>query len=204
MKLLEETFKEIAVPPYSNGAIIREDFPGFREDYIAIYSLIRKFNPRRIMEIGTSTGNGTNVICKAMGLRRFGLQPKDKQVLSIDVEPGTDATIIYPDKEDGHPEKAGMYCKYPYKQIFGNSIAYDFSPHYPIDAWFIDGKHDYKYASEDTKQALKSKPSLIIWHDMQIKEVTDGVTDVMKKHPEYTVSLVKGTRIAYAIKKASS
>lgn len=203
MKFSTQTVTDVVQAPYSNGAIIREDFPGFREDYLVIYSLIRKHNPKHLMEIGTSTGKGTNVLCKAMGLKRYWLQPKDKTVHSIDVPPGTDPNVLYPEKEDGHPEKAGMYCKYPYKQLFGDSIDFDFKPHYPIDAWFIDGKHDYKYAYGDTEQALKSNPSLLIWHDMQIDDVSKAVGDIMSKHKEYEVYVVKDTRIGYAIKKGS-
>jgi hypothetical protein len=63
------------------------------------------------MEIGTSSGAGTNVICRAMGLRRlFG--SSEKRVFSIDVPPGANPAMLYPDKEDGHPRKAGRKCKY--------------------------------------------------------------------------------------------
>lgn len=203
MKFASQKISDVVVKPFSNGAIIREDFPGFKEDYLVIYSLIRKYNPNHLIEIGTSTGKGTNVICKAMGLKRYWVQPNNKKVTSIDVPPGTDPSVLYPEKEDGHPERAGEYCKYPYQQIFGDSINFDFKPHYPVDAWFIDGKHDYKYAYGDTEQSLKSQPKLIIWHDMQIKDVSKAVNDIMSKHPEYEVYVVKGTRIGYAIKKTA-
>lgn len=194
-------YTDIVKEPFTKGAIIRSDFPGFKEDYLAIHSLIRKYRPKRLLEIGTSTGNGTKVICRAMGINRLGLNP-NKKVYSIDVPPNTDPSIIYPDKEDGHPERAGMYNNYPYTQLFGSSIEFDFSPYYPLDAWFIDGKHDYKYAKGDTEQALKAKPTLIIWHDLQIDEVEKAVADTMKKHSEYELYRVEGTRIGYAVKQA--
>lgn len=194
-------YESIVKLPYCKEAVIRDDFPGFKEDYIAIHSIIRKFKPNRIMEVGTSTGLGTNVICNAMMVQKgiLGFLHGKRKVISIDVPPGTDAAIIYPDGEDGHPQKPGENCSYPYTQIFGSSIKFDFTPYYPIDAWFIDGKHDYEYCSKDTKQALKSDPYLIIWHDMQIKEVYRAVVDTMSGK-SYKVFWINSTRVAYAIK----
>lgn len=203
----EATYGSIVKKPYSERAITREDFPGFREDYLAIHSLIRRYKPTSLLEIGTSAGTGTNVICNAMGIRRglrefFGEQPA--RVYSIDVPPGTDPKRIYPDKhpEDGHPERAGVNCRFPYTQLFGDSTKFDFSPYYPLEAWFVDGKHNYEYAKKDTEQALKAKPKLIIWHDMQIPEVEKAVIEVMAKQP-YDVKRVKDTRIGYAVRRKS-
>lgn len=194
-------YEEVVKPPYSDGAITRDDFPGFREDYLAIHSILRRFRPKVILEIGTSMGTGTNIICNAMNVRK-GIKGKifdKKKVVSIDVPPGTDPSIIYPEGEDGHPVKPGANCTFPFTQLFGSSIKFDFKPHYPIDSWFIDGKHDYEYCSKDTKQALKSDPDLIIWHDMQIKEVYEAVADVMVNRG-YKIYWVNKTRVAYAVK----
>lgn len=199
--IINVPFDWIVKKPFIEGAIIRDDFPGFKEDYQAIHSIIRKHKPRKILEIGTSQGTGTNVICNAMGVRRGRLNKytQPTRVISIDVPAGTDPKKIYPKGEDGHPQKAGANCTFPYKQIFGNSIKEDFSKYYPIDAWFIDGKHDFEYCSKDTKQALKSNPNLIIWHDMQIKGVHDAVVDVMY-NKGYDIFWVDKTRVAYAVK----
>jgi hypothetical protein len=202
----EISSRQIVHRPHSEGAIIRADFPGFKEDYLAIHSLIRKYRPKTLLEIGTSAGSGTNVICNAMGIKkgwRRLFQNPAKKVYSIDVPPGTDPSLIYPGQnpEDGHPEKAGAHCTFPYTQLFGNSIEYDFSPHYPLEAWFIDGKHNYEYAKKDTEQALKAKPRLIIWHDLQIPEVEQAVVDAMAGQP-YDLKRVKGTRIGYAVRRS--
>jgi len=184
-------------------AIIRSDFSGFKEDYLTIHYLIKKFKARVLAEIGTSAGLGTNVICKAIGIKKWQFWKKmpfggAPLVFSIDVPPGTDPKIIYPHGEDGHPFKAGMYCKYPYKQLFGDSTKFDFRPYYPIDSWFIDGKHNFTYVSKGTRQALKSEPKLIIWHDLQIKEVEKAVVETMSKKP-YDAYRVSSTRIGFAI-----
>ncbi|MEN9582795.1 MAG: hypothetical protein RL641_749 [Candidatus Parcubacteria bacterium] len=165
-------FSELAVSPYSDNAIVRNDFPGFREDYLAIHSLIRKYQPKTLMEIGTSSGSGTTVICHAMGVKKnwwnsnkyvnallvsIGMKSKfrknkneSKKVFSIDVPPGTDPSVIYPGAEDGHPLLTGRNCYFPYTQLFGNSTTFDFTPYYPLESWFVDGKHNYEYAHADT------------------------------------------------------
>ncbi len=190
---------DIIKPPYVSGAITRDDFPGFKEDYLVLYCLIKKYSPKVFLEIGTSTGSGTQIICHAMGLRRF-LPRRGRRVFSIDVPPGTDPKKIYPGGEDGHPDIAGKNCRLPFKQIFGDSFDFDFSPYYPIDGWFIDGKHDYKYAHNDTKLALKSNPKIIIWHDMQIEGVAQAVIELMSARGDYKLFRVSDTRIAYALR----
>ena len=199
--MLDISYNEIVKSPYSEDAIKRRDFPGFKEDYLVLHCLIKKYQPRRFMEIGTSTGLGTKVICKAMGLKRFHRTP-GKIVYSLDVPPGTDPKILYPEGEDGHPRKAGHKCKFPYTQIFGNSYDFDFKPYYPIDAWFIDAKHNYKFVKNDTKLALRSKPVFIVWHDMQIEEVARAVKEVMGKARGYSLFRVLRTRMAFALKKS--
>lgn len=199
--MLNIDYHEIVKSPYSEGAFIRRDFPGFKEDYLVLHSLIRKYRPRRFMEIGTSTGLGTKVICKAMELKKFRRTP-GKVVYSLDVPPGTDPKMLYPEAEDGHPRKAGHKCKFPYTQIFGNSYNFDFKPYYPIDAWFIDAKHNYKFVKNDTKLALLSKPIIIIWHDMQIEGVARAVKEVMSRAKSYNLFRVGGTRMAFALRKS--
>ncbi len=199
-------YKSLVTAKLASGTFIRKDFPGFEEDYLVIHCLIRKYKPRRFMEIGTSTGLGTKVIAQALMIKRLNFVSRllkktvfSKNVLySIDVPPGTDSKIIYPGKEDGHPDKAGKYCDLPYVQLFGNSQNFDFTKYYPLDAWFIDGKHSYKYVKRDTVQALKSKPKLIIWHDTQIPEVTKAISEIMVRK-RYILRFVKDTRIAFAV-----
>jgi len=201
-KIEKVEYKSIVKSPFADGAITRDDFPGFKEDYMAIHSIIRKYQPQNLIEIGTSMGTGTNIICNAMNVRKglIGRLLDKKKVTSIDVPPGTDPSIIYPEGEDGHPVSPGANCGFPFTQLFGSSIDFDFKPYYPVESWFIDGKHNYEYCSKDTKQALKSEPHLIIWHDMQIQEVYDAVADAMYGKG-YTIQWVEKTRVAFAIKQ---
>jgi hypothetical protein len=197
-RVQEIPFDSVVQAALLKGAVIRNDFPGFREDYEVVHCLIRRHRPERFFEIGTSSGNGTKVICKAMSRRPIWPDTRNR-VFSLDVPPGTDPTIIYPGAEDGHPEKAGAANRYPYTQLFGNSKTFDIAPYLPLQGWFIDGKHDYEYAASDTRLALTANPSLIIWHDLQIPEVEEAVVDVMAERPEYALARVAGTRVGYAV-----
>jgi len=195
-------FNEKVTKELTKGAIIRTGFPGFKEDYLGIHSLIKISKIHHFMEIGTSSGEGTKVIANAIGLQKWKFwENYGKKLYSIDVPPGTNPKIIYPGAEDGHPKKAGAACDYPYIQLFGDSTKFDFSLYYPIEGWFIDGKHNYVYAKKDTLQALKSNPSLIIWHDKQIEGVKEAILDVMTKKHNYDLFDLIGTRLIYAVKK---
>jgi len=192
------SFDSLVTPALSKGASVRNDFPGFREDYLALHCLIRKYKPQSFFEIGTSSGRGTKVICKAMSRRRFWPDTRER-VYSLDVPPGTDSSILYPDGEDGHPARTGSKNPYPYTQVFGDSMTLDVSPYLPIDGWFIDGKHDYEHARSETLTALSTEPSIIIWHDMQIDGVLRGVSEAMLSAPDYRNRRIDGTRIGYAV-----
>lgn len=187
-------FDEVVVSPYRDNALIRNDFPGFKEDYWVLHCLIKKYQPNTFMEIGTSVGNGTKIICQAM---------MGRKVYSIDLPPGTDPNEIYPNHEDGLPEKAGACCDLPYTQLFGDSNQVDLSSYYPLDGWFIDGKHAYGYVAKDTETALRSNPRIIIWHDADIQEVWDAIVAVLQGYPNYLLFRVEGTRIAYAAEQNS-
>lgn len=203
--MIEEVpYGQVVRRDLARGAVKRGDFPGFREDYLAIHCLIRAHRPDRLFEIGTSTGRGTKVICRAMSSRNRG-RPNDTRgrVLSLDVLPGTDPFIRYPEGEDGHPEVAGRDNPYPYTQLYGDSKNFDASPYLPIDAWFIDGKHDYQHARSDTLLALTSNPRLIIWHDLQIESVYQAVAETMSSRAEYRLRRVADTRVGFAVRDVS-
>jgi hypothetical protein len=198
--MLKISYDEIVKSPYAKNAWIRGDFPGFKEDYLVLHSLIRMYRPKRFMEIGTSSGTGTNVICRAMRVYRY--WGNRETVFSLDVPPGTDPNIIYPEHEDGHPAKAGAGCIYPYTQLFGNSISFDFTPYFPLDGWFIDGKHDYQFCSKDSSSAFSARPALIVWHDFQIDGVRKAIEEAVGFHQyDYVGYHVEGTRIAFAHRK---
>jgi hypothetical protein len=108
-------FNDLVADDLIQDAIVRNDFLGFKEDYLGIHCLIKIHKIHRFVEIGTSSGNGTRVIGHAMGISKWKFWENTKKKLySIDVPPGTDPKIIYPGAEDGHPHKAGVACDLPY------------------------------------------------------------------------------------------
>ena len=63
--MIEQLSKDILYD--IEDAILNEEFTGFKEDYLVLHSLIRKYQPDTFFEIGTNMGTGTNIICNAMG-----------------------------------------------------------------------------------------------------------------------------------------
>jgi hypothetical protein len=80
----------------------------------------------------------------------------------------------------------------------GDSRAFDFSE-YPCEAYFIDGEHTEEAVTIETKQAVKCRAKLIVWHDANMPEVMAGILGGIGKG--YILYRVEDTRIAYAVKK---
>lgn len=166
----------------TSDAILNEGFTGFREDYLVLHSLIRRYKPKTFFEIGTAAGTGTNIICNAM---------QGQHVYSLDLP----AQESY--KSEQYPFKLGEYCHLPYTQLRGDSMEFDFS-HYPCEGYFIDGEHDYKHVFRESTEVLKNKPEIIIYHDADMEEVWRAIKDLNKSG--YKLYRVKDTRIAFLIK----
>lgn len=169
---------------YTKGAILRKE-SDFIDDFLTLHSLLKMAKPVSVFEIGTCTGEGTLIIKNAVG---------NSTVYSLDLpleESTYDIQIV------------GKACTLPYVQITGNSMNIDYSKFYPIDSWFIDGAHEYSYVLYETKQALKSQPKIIIWHDADIPEVWNAICDGLDENDNYFLFRVSDTRIAFAIPSTS-
>jgi cephalosporin hydroxylase len=168
------------------NALINDEFIGFTEDYLIIHCLISEWKPKRIFEIGTNTGRGCLIMKNAS---------PDSEIITLDIR------------------KCGEMCPQGVVKIVGDSLNYDFSIHYPIDCWFIDGDHTYENANKETLQAIKADSKYIIYHDADLDGVYNGIMDAFGSNPEYDLYQVTNppyiysstgkdvTRIAYAIKK---
>ncbi len=182
----EIKLENVASKDLVEGAILNNEYQGFKEDYLVVHSLIRKYSPTSLMEVGTNKGTGTKIMCNA--------NPSMK-VYSLDL-PYELADVSL--SEGNH---TGSYCKFPFTQLWGDSTEYDYSQHYPLEAWFIDGEHNYENPFKESKEAIKSGAKLIIWHDADMKQVYKAITDAFKGNKDYTLFRVIDTRIAYAVKK---
>lgn len=183
-------YKEIVTPEKMEGAIINDEFIGFTEDYSVIHCLLKEWNPESIFEIGTNVGNGCRVMRNSC--------PQAK-IVTLDIRP-----------------EAGQFCPPGIEKVVGDSLVYDYSVHYPIECWFIDGEHVYENAFVETSKAIESGAKYIIYHDADINEVYNAILDSFKEMEEienydiyqvvnppfvYSSSGKEVTRIAYAIKK---
>lgn len=157
----------------------------FIKDYLILHILLRKYNPKTVLEIGTHIGEGTQIICNAL---------PNAKVYSLDLPLNAAFKTLQ------HPKLKNMFvgqnCKLPYIQLFGDSMTFD---HPLAEAWFIDGEHDYVHARHETIEAIKQQAKLIIWHDADIPEVNNAITDSFLWNKDYELFRVTDTRIAYAL-----
>jgi hypothetical protein len=177
------SMEQICKPPYTLGAIKRND-PLFIDDFLSLHSLLRMANPHSIFEIGTCTGEGTLIIKNALA---------DHTVYSLELPIGESSYDI---------QNIGEACYLPYKQIIGNSLYIDYSSYYPLEAWFIDGAHEYNHVFYETRQALLSMPKIIIWHDADIPEILTAIQDGLQ-YSDHLLFRINGTRIAFSIPSTS-
>lgn len=202
--MITQTFADIVTPELSEGAFIHDVFPGFKEDYLVLHCLLRKHFPEAIkadksggyaisvFEVGTNVGNGVNVIASALPYAYI-------YSLDLDFKTMKRNSKQYPVGSSGE-DRVGSEAKFSYKQLRGDSMSFEYEK-YPCDAAFIDGEHDYKHPHHETRQVLKWKPKLVIYHDSDIPEVMAGIVEGMGKTRSYDLYRVTDTRIAYLLKK---
>lgn len=190
MEMKKIDYNEIVTSEKMEGAIINDEFVGFPEDYSVIHCLLKEWNPKSIFEIGTNVGNGCRIMRNSC---------PDAKITTLDIR-----------------TEAGQFCPSDVEKVVGDSLTYDYSAHYPIECWFIDGEHVYKNAFIETSKAIESGAKYIIYHDADIKEVYNAILDAFAEKGElekydlyqvinppfvYSSSGERVTRIAYAIKK---
>lgn len=189
-EVVYQTLPDIVTPELEEGAIYNDEFTGFHEDYLVIHCLLKIHKPKKLLEIGTNTGTGTNIICNAI---------PDAEVLSLDLPYELNHLSKQQPLSEGKGYLVGAYCKRPYTQLWGNSLEYDYTQHKDIEGWFIDGEHEYVNVKHESKAAVASGAKIIIYHDADMAGVWQGITEVLLK-TNYTLYRVNGTRIAYALK----
>ena len=179
----------------TGDAILNEEFEGFKEDYLVLHSLIRKYRPNSFLEVGTNCGVGTNIICNAIYKYYF-----DAKIYSLDLPTELAHISLQHPINEGKGDKVGEKCKLPFIQLRGDSASFDFSK-YPCEGYFVDGEHDYYHPNvESTKIMALPETKIVIWHDADIKEVWKAITDAIKVS-KFELFRVEGTRIAYALRK---
>lgn len=182
--MINQQFTDFEISPL---AIINNEFKGFKEDYLILDSLLRKYNPKSVFEIGTNFGSGTNIICNAL---------PNAVVYSLDLPFGEGDKPLYQNGKD----HVGINCKRPFTQLRGDSTEFDYY-NYPCKAYFVDAGHFYENVYSETKLIIEQAPTIIIYHDTNIPKVLRAIKDATKYNSNYELYRVTDTRIAYLLRK---
>lgn len=191
MKIIEQQFTDVHTAALAENAILNEEYHGFKEDYLVLHCLLRKHNIKSCFEIGTNMGTGTKIIKNACG--------PDSTVYSLDLPTELAHISLQHPINEGKGDSVGHRCDLPFTQLRGDSMVFDYSPYKGVEAFFIDGEHDYNHPNHEAKQAISCGARLIIFHDSDMAQVWAGIQDAFAE-TDYTIFRVTDTRIAYAVR----
>lgn len=186
------TFEQVYNKNLAEGAILNEEFTGFKEDYLTLHCLLKYHMPKTLFEIGTNMGTGTKIIKNALG--------PGSTVYSLDLPTELAHISLQHPINEGKGDSVGHKCDLPFIQLRGDSMEFDYSE-YPCEAYFIDGEHDYSHPNHETKEVLKNNPKLIVWHDSDMETVYNAIVDAFEGVGNYDLYRVIDTRIAFAVRK---
>ena len=190
--MIKKKFEDLYDAEICADAIINDEYHGFKQDYLMLHLLLRKYKPKTVFEIGTNCGTGTKIIKNAVG--------RNAEVYSLDLPTELAHISLQHPINEGKGDSVGHKCNLPFTQLRGDSMKYDFSK-FPCEAYFIDGEHDYDHPHHETKEVLKNNPKIIIWHDSDIKEVYEAIVHAFDGDKKYQLYRIEDTRIAYAVLK---
>ena len=181
-------FADIVTPALAAGAIEHPGCPGstgFREDYLVLHCLLRRANPRRVLEIGTHRGVGTKIIANAV---------PQAEVFSLDLPDAMAHLSQQHPRHDGHT--LGDQCDRPFRQICEDSRTFPYGVLAPLDAAYIDGEHAFEHVKAETLGVIVAGATLIVWHDCDMPPVLAGVVAALPEDFDFT--RVVDTRIGFA------
>lgn len=201
MYLIEQKFADIYSEELASGAILNEEYEGFKQDYLVLHCLIRKYGIKSCFEIGTNMGTGTKILKNAMG--------EDSRMYSLDLPTELAHISLQHPINEGKGDSVGHRCDLPFVQLRGDSLNFDYNPFKDIEAFYIDGEHDFQHAYNEAWAAINCNARLIMFHDSDMPEVYNGIVaaffgnegGVFQPDLHYDVYRVIDTRICYAVKK---
>lgn len=189
-RMTNQTFADIYTHKLAKGAIINDEYHGFKEDYLILHCLLRKYQPKSVWECGCNMGVGTKIICNAV---------PEAKVYSFDLPTELAHISLQHPISEGKGDSVGHLCNLPFTLIRGDSLTFDFSE-YPCEAYFIDGEHDFVHPLYESLEILKLNPALVIYHDADIKDVNKAIVLAFRNRTGYQLFRVTDTRIAYAVR----
>lgn len=193
--MIQQTYTDIVMTDLLVGAIENNEFHGFKQDYHCLHCLLKTYQPKTFLEIGTNRGRGTEIIKNALG--------KDSTVYSLDLPTELAHISLQHPINEGYGDKVGELCKLPFIQLRGDSMVFDFSQ-YPCEGYFIDGDHTHKNVFHETTEILKLNPKIVTYHDTDVPEVMHGILDALELAPNaenYELYRIVDTRMSYLLQK---
>lgn len=184
-----------------DSLMIENPFCG-HDDMEVLSLLIKRFRPKRLLEIGTASGITTANFTE--------WTDNDATIFSIGVHSGifkdsTPQVIEIPTEEEFGREINWFRKEHKVKLIAADSTTYDFAQIAPIDFAFIDGGHTDMVVASDTWNVFHiiAKGGVIAWHDLGNYEGAGwcGVRRVVEElHMPEIVYEVEGTLLGFTIK----
>lgn len=188
--MIEQLFKDIYDEELAKDAIINDRMEGFRQDYLPLHCLLRKYNIKSCFEVGCHVGFGTKIICNALG--------KDCTVYSLDL-PDESAFESKQHPLSEGKQGVGLECDLPFILLRGDSRHFNYDK-YPCEAYWIDAEHVYENVRLETLKILKTFPKIAIFHDTDIQDVLKGIVDGAAGWRNYGLTRIIDTRISYLLR----
>lgn len=162
-----------------------------------VLSLVTAYvKPRRILEIGTASGQGTALMAAQAPEATIDTLDLGNEMPSLGEQRGQPpwqdlSTIGAAYREAGYEDRV--------TQHFGDSARFDYTPlHGEVDLAFIDGGHTYEYVTEDSKNVLRCmRPGgVIVWDDCDYR--SPGVSKALVEFSRqgHQVHRIVGVRLA--------
>lgn len=162
-----------------------------------VLALITAFaQPRRILEIGTASGQGTTIMADQAPQATIDTLDLGNESPTLGQQRGQApwqdlSTIGVAYRDAGHGERV--------TQHLADSARFDFgSVGGPIDLAFIDGAHTYEYVLSDSLQVLPrlAPEGVVVWDDCDYRSPGVSRALVELQSDGKTIYRIVGTRLA--------
>ena len=193
--------------PSGSTRVVLEHLPGHGIctpiDELAYLAIItRAVSPSFVFEIGTFRGRTalTFALNSSPDCVVYTLDlPPDARRAAANGDVGrADRTII--EKSETGVDYEGKDVSYKIRQLFGNSLSFDFKPYEgQIDLVFVDGAHHYEAAKSDTNNALRMlRPGgWVVWHDFaNYGDYNDVIRAVLNVLPADQIIQIENSQLA--------
>jgi SAM-dependent methyltransferase len=158
------------------------------QDLFAILRVVRWLNPKRIFEIGTSTGITTAHLAMNSEAEVYTLDLPRELADNLGGYNAGDLSLLQLRDQIGSAYRP-FNRNGQIRQLFGDSRTFDFSPYRrSVDLVFVDGCHVFDGILSDSRNAfdLLGERGVILWHDFaNLREVTRAVKRLASERPLY-------------------